>query len=193
MTEKSTKIADALSHLNPSNDEHWTGQGLARLDAVTALVGEDVTRKEVEDVAPGFKREDVTVQGSQEPSESPDEPEAAPESPKEPDGATVPKIEAEIAKEEAKIAACRDRINNLKAKLDAILSDQTPAHTSKQNQEAIMAYIAQQNAQRAARAEARQEAINTGVRPGAFTVKSPLDQRLGSRSQGRVRGTKGTK
>lgn len=56
-TEKPETIAEALSLLDPAVDTDWTGQGLPSVDAVAALLGVKVTRKEIEEAAPGFKRQ----------------------------------------------------------------------------------------------------------------------------------------
>lgn len=53
------KIRDALSALDPNNAEHWTGQGLPSMAVVCHLLGETVTRKQVEEAAPGFCRTDL--------------------------------------------------------------------------------------------------------------------------------------
>lgn len=51
-----TAITEALQRLDPANDEHWTGDGLPRIDALAKL---DVvaTRAEVTAASPQFNRE----------------------------------------------------------------------------------------------------------------------------------------
>lgn len=49
---KPNQILESLSLLDPTEDEHWTQEGLPRLD----MVGEGVTRKEIQAVAPLFNR-----------------------------------------------------------------------------------------------------------------------------------------
>jgi len=49
-------IADAVGKLDPANDEHWTEDGLPRVDAVTKLVGRPVVRREVTEAAPKATR-----------------------------------------------------------------------------------------------------------------------------------------
>jgi hypothetical protein len=46
----------ALHGLDPSNDEHWTGQGIPSVDAVSTIVGRKVSREEIERSAPGLNR-----------------------------------------------------------------------------------------------------------------------------------------
>lgn len=53
----SVKIIDALKKLDPSNDNHWTADGLPRLDTVKMLSGDQsLTRDSIVAVAPGFAR-----------------------------------------------------------------------------------------------------------------------------------------
>lgn len=49
-------IKAALAKLDPANDEHWTTDGLPRLDAVEAMVGSAVSRKDITNAAPEFTR-----------------------------------------------------------------------------------------------------------------------------------------
>lgn len=50
------EIHEALLGLEPGNDEHWTADGLPRLDAVENLLGASVTRKQVTNAAPDYNR-----------------------------------------------------------------------------------------------------------------------------------------
>jgi hypothetical protein len=53
-------IAEALKQLDPHNDSHWNADGKPRMSAVEAFLGRtDVTRAQVEAVAPGLTREKV--------------------------------------------------------------------------------------------------------------------------------------
>lgn len=50
-------IQEALAKLDPGNADHWTSEGLPRLDTVRALVGnQQVSREQVTLAAPGFTR-----------------------------------------------------------------------------------------------------------------------------------------
>lgn len=50
------EIQEALLGLEPGNSEHWTTDGLPRLDAVENLLGASVTRKQVTNAAPDYNR-----------------------------------------------------------------------------------------------------------------------------------------
>lgn len=53
-----SKISDALSKLDPTNDNHWTQDGLPRLDTIKILAGDpSLSREAVTAAAPDFNRE----------------------------------------------------------------------------------------------------------------------------------------
>lgn len=57
----SEKIAAALRQLDPTNDNHWTGDGLPRLETVRLLLGDSsLSRETVTHAAPGFTRHSAT-------------------------------------------------------------------------------------------------------------------------------------
>lgn len=51
------KIIEALGKLDVNNDNHWTNEGLPKLEALKFSVGSNVTRDQVNEVAPGYTRE----------------------------------------------------------------------------------------------------------------------------------------
>lgn len=64
MTER---ILNALLQLDVNNDEHWTSDGLPRMDAVEAIVGDKgITRQQVTAAKPGFSRA-LAAAGAQAP------------------------------------------------------------------------------------------------------------------------------
>jgi hypothetical protein len=93
--KEASRILAALAALDPHNDEHWTSAGLPSMAAVTAMAGE-VTRRQVEAVAPEFSRTNLVL-----PAED-DEPAVAPAAPAPaevpaPIAAPVPSAPAELA------------------------------------------------------------------------------------------------
>lgn len=51
------KILDALLKLDINNDDHWTSDGLPRMDAIELIVGsKNITRQQVTAAKPGFSR-----------------------------------------------------------------------------------------------------------------------------------------
>lgn len=56
------KILEALSQLDPLNDDHWTSDGAPRMDAVEHIVGDrSITRKDIVNAAPDFNREKASA------------------------------------------------------------------------------------------------------------------------------------
>lgn len=53
------RILDVLDGLDPADDAHWTKDGLPNVNVVTEALGEAVTRKQIDEVAPDFKRPEV--------------------------------------------------------------------------------------------------------------------------------------
>lgn len=49
-------IKQALAALDITNDDHWTADGLPRVEAVVTLVGSEVTRRQITDADPSFVR-----------------------------------------------------------------------------------------------------------------------------------------
>ncbi len=70
-------IHQALTQLDPANDEHWTSDGMPRMDVVQGLTEDPkLTRKAVTDAAPDFNREmAIAAAASAEAPEAPETPE----------------------------------------------------------------------------------------------------------------------
>jgi len=49
-------ILAAVKQLDPANEDHWTADGLPRMDAVEGLLGADTNRKAITNAAPDFNR-----------------------------------------------------------------------------------------------------------------------------------------
>lgn len=93
MAKTNEEILEALLGLSPGNDEHWTADGLPRLDAVENLLGASVTRKQLTNAAPDFNRamaqpvvDEATSPGdTEQPDTDKTEPDADPQSPEDQD------------------------------------------------------------------------------------------------------------
>lgn len=55
------RILNALLQLDPDEDGHWTQERLPRAEVVSALVGQKVTRQEIEGANPTFNRSSAQV------------------------------------------------------------------------------------------------------------------------------------
>jgi hypothetical protein len=84
--DHSDALVNALASLDPAEDAHWTKDGLPTVAIVTALLGRETSRAEINTVAPGFVRPAVQpVRGADDGREPytgiEDMPEATPKSP----------------------------------------------------------------------------------------------------------------
>ena len=50
-------ILEALKKLDPANASHWTSDGLPKVDIVSSLVSDKVTREDIAEIAPEFIRD----------------------------------------------------------------------------------------------------------------------------------------
>ncbi|MCK5612907.1 hypothetical protein KAR91_64130 [Candidatus Pacearchaeota archaeon] len=132
-------ILEALSQLDPQNDDHWTANGSPRMDAIEELIGDSsVTRADVTNAAPEFSREVALAAAAAAPEGEPDpapegegegEPDPAPEGEGEPDPApegegsgddepeSEPTSEPEAPASEPEIQASREELEAEREKL----------------------------------------------------------------------------
>jgi hypothetical protein len=117
-----TNIKGALAKLDVTNDNHWTGDGLPRLDAVKLFASDQtLTREAVTQAHPGFTRANATsgtqvAQGpaAVTPAATPDP--AASAAPVAPPAATLPDIAAPVA---TGVASEPDEIQLIQDELNA--------------------------------------------------------------------------
>lgn len=56
-------LLDALAALDTTNDDHWTADGLPRIDPLTEMVGISIQRQSVTAIAPEFTRANPVLPG----------------------------------------------------------------------------------------------------------------------------------
>lgn len=54
-------ISEALAELDGMDDDQWTADGAPKIDAVSGLVGDKVSRQDIIDAAPEFSRENMVL------------------------------------------------------------------------------------------------------------------------------------
>jgi len=65
-----SKILEALSKLDTNNDNHWTADGLPRIETVRMLSGDQtITREQITAEAPDFSRSAAVVPGAEQPTQ----------------------------------------------------------------------------------------------------------------------------
>jgi len=178
-------IRTALTALDPSKPEDWTKGGLPSLEAVRELVSPDVTREQIDAAAPGFTRKHPHLEAANVSEPAPAvATDAPPILPGPPALAAAPAIEeapattldapavaaAQVEESKGDLYRVEKAIANAESALAKISPRPTPA-------EEYQRYVANANAQRAARAEAARLA------PPAGPVRSKLDQRIAARNR----------
>lgn len=66
-------LIDALKRLDPKNDEHWVASGQPNLKCLETLLGEKVTRAQIDKVANGFTRENTEIKSLEKVDKLPEE------------------------------------------------------------------------------------------------------------------------
>ncbi len=214
MAKTNEEILEALLGLSPGNDEHWTADGLPRLDAVENLLGASVTRKQLTNAAPDFNRamaqsvvEEAASQGDD--AEQPDADKAeldadpqSPEDPSETDTVTAgaggpddfdPLAEGPGDEEDmldASVQDAQDRVSAIQLALEQgrlalAEAEQALADAAKAKNSAFPPLSAAEAIQQFQRSEHEKRAAARGVVLGS--VASPIDAALKARrtNQGR--------
>lgn len=214
MAKTNEDILEALLGLSPDNDEHWTADGLPRLDAVENLLGASVTRKQLTNAAPDFNRamaqsvvDEAASRGDDtEPSDTDKtQPDANPQSPEdqgETDTATADVSEPddfdplaegpgdEEAELDEAIQEAQDRVSAIQQamerdKLALAEAEQALADAAKAKNSAFPPLSAAEAIQQFQRSEHEKRAAARGMVLGS--VASPIDAALKARrtNQGR--------
>jgi hypothetical protein len=176
-------LREALSQLDPENDDHWTSNGDPLIDVVTAKMGTKVTREEIVNSAPKFSRSNFVI---------PEMP-SAPEPTKSDDVYDVPgesepitdehlalrnrskALNAESGQLRDQIEGCKKRQGEIQNEMIVLEQKLAGYQTHQTNQQSIQAYIKSQNKIRIERAMARQELLKR-VDPNALAGSAPIDQ-----------------
>ena len=204
------KILDALKKLDVENANHWTTDGLPRLETVRMLAGnQSITREQVSLAAPGFTRTTAGFAAAVEPADSveteeatesepvpdsaPSVPEPAPEpEPVSPTGDDT--LRFELTKQERVVQDLRMRIaqmqvefnkqrqieDDLRARFNASIPQQKAG-------EAIQGYLAAQRAALKRRHDRKAELRAKGVEVEDLKslMKSPIDEAMARKGKGK--------
>lgn len=173
-------IKEALEQLNHEDDDSWTEDGLPKVEVVRKITGSDVTRREITDAAPGFRRgQGITEEAPPQPS--------GPE-------ARYAQLQTEAAEIDRKVMEKQREIGRLKDELEVLyLAARTIERNmavverllpNKQNSD-IREYLNQVAQSREARAANARSFLGAGVKLGEILPhlqhKSKLDQALNAR------------
>lgn len=173
------QIKEALELLDPEKDEHWTADGLPRMDIVESLVGDkSITREDVTNADPEFCRDRAKITSTETVAEKRQEATDVLQDivPEEPAPVTKQSVDEQIQALQGQIdvlTRSRDKLARLRDKLqEAEYGDNSP----KADTEARLRYIASQNelrAKRVAKAKEISQLVGQQIAAG-----SQLDQAM---------------
>lgn len=176
-----SKILEALGKLDPSNDNHWTNDGLPRIDTVRMLAADPtITRETITAEAPNFSRQ--TVAAVQPPVTATTK---TTESSKE-EVVNYDKLISEAQEGVQEILRVRDEVqaelNKRQDKLDALINAKHAAGSGESNDDAIQSYLNSQKGvltERARRAKVLKESgVTLADIQALIPQAAPIDQAL---------------
>lgn len=180
-----SKILEALGKLDPANENHWTADGLPRIETVRMLAGDQgITREQITAEAPDFSRETAALPPTETPSVE------------EQSQATNEVVDYSEAIEKAKYEV--DRLTEIRNEVEAALAKATkdlddlidlqnaegPVETT---DTAIQGYLASQRAVLEERARRNKVLAESGVTlqdiQQLIPQVSPLDQAISKKKK----------
>ncbi len=189
-------LEQALKQLDPTNDNHWTIEGLPRIETVRFLTATSVTREQIEAASPGFTRNGVKQPVVNEPvtTETPTVIEPVVDPVVEP---TTEKLTIEIKDVltlEDRLAIAQNtydqyhaHMKEVQSKMDEVLTEIRDLNEfiaieagTETSQDAIAKYLLSQQKQLDIRAEKMKMIAESGInlKQLAQDLKSPLDASL---------------
>lgn len=181
------QIIEALRKLDPANDDHWTGQGLARVDVVAKFSGiPTLTRKDMADVMPLLVRSDAAKllsqlgiePGEDQPCFDEGEPEQGDIATISPDVASLEYARTQLVSELEQVRQQRSELLatevDLSARVDKLTTEIEVRKPSQTTTDAILTYQKRQNELRAARVNQIKTLIDEGIVDRTATA-APID------------------
>lgn len=165
----SKKIREALLKLDSANEEHWTTEGLPRLDVMKDLVGEAVSRADITGAAKSFSRSNATLEEATPEGGEQTQPDAgAPPADVTPPVTTPPAeptvetpfddtgeelegdeaVEAELEAARKNFADAQERLREANAAMDVVINRREEEAAGRTTAHDIKAYQKSQQAQR---------------------------------------------
>lgn len=187
----SEKIFTALAALDPSNDEHWTREGLPVVAVVANLSGLlTLKRADITALAPDFDRELAAERAEQSGQSNPLPSAPSSADPEEEQALSLPSDDAPVSALRAERETLRAELDNVSRqrfdlqqreaalirKIDTLTAEIEETEPDTTTQEAIREYIEAQSAARKARADRHQHLQNLGLGPDELRrPQAPID------------------
>lgn len=173
------KLETVLGSLDPENDDHWTGDGSPKLDILSSLIGERVTRALVTKEFPLYNREYAAAHAKEMAGSVPDEPKPEPEE----NALFVAVDDAEEillgARHVVDVAA--KNLTKAQENYEAALKARDDAYPPLTNSQNIRDFLDEQQKQRIARGTHADAFIRR--QDVAFLAKSRIDQAFASKKK----------
>lgn len=203
-----SKITEALSKLDPNNDNHWTSDGLPRIDTVKMLAGNPaLTREMITAEVPNFSRQTAVVAATQSAAGATNTP-AAETTVAPPATETAPQEQTQVATAEnvvkdydqlmaqaqdelqAAITAREEAqviVSEKQNALDDLINERYAAGASEHPMDAISGYLASQQNVLQERARRHAVLVESGVTlndiQALIPQRAPLDVALSSKKK----------
>ncbi len=170
-------IQEALELLDASDDQHWTEDGMPRVDVVSSLVGKSVSREEITSIAPKFTR-NKPILGADDTDDTPKviEPVAPLAVSRDDYNAQIAAKSDEITVANATLNEHKRRLQLLEAERDAMIIKRDKLHKPICHADAIKAMVA---ATKSAQNKTPMDAA-LGIRRPAIRPQIPMLQPAGA-------------
>ncbi len=173
-----SKILEALGKLDPTNENHWTADGLPRIETVRMLAGnQTITREQITAEAPDFSRSANVVPGAEQPTPAVEQQDEVVDY-----SEAIEKAQAEVARLTKIKNEVEAALNKATKDLDNLIDLQNAEGPVETTDTAIQGYLASQRAVLEERARRNKVLADSGVTladiQGLLPQSSPLDQAL---------------
>lgn len=155
------KIKAALAELDVTNDDHWTAEGVPRLDVVKDLVGVAVSRADITGAAKQFTRTnpsleteglgvvpDAVIKQDEERNDTTEGEQASAEQAKDVEPGTDEAVEQELVEAEAALNEAQKRLKNANEAMDVVITRRADLESNLTTAHDIKAYQRSQMQQR---------------------------------------------
>ncbi len=203
-----SKIAEALSKLDPNNDNHWTSDGLPRIDTVKMLAGNPaLTREMITAEVPNFSRQIALAAATQNAAGTTNTPANVEPAAPTPQASKVQEQKAEPAAEnvvkdyDSLISAAQEELQSAiiardeahalvqekQNALDDLINEKHDSGAAEHPMEAITGYLASQQGVLQERARRHAVLVESGVTladiQNLIPQRAPLDIALSSKKK----------
>lgn len=192
-----SKIKDALAKLDPQNDNHWTSDGLPRIDTIRMFASDpSISRELITAEAPDFSRSNPVIPGMEAVAAVVTDSSDTADNVVSGEGSilTAAEYDEKIAEAQAKLQdainilnAAQGDVNEAQNELDAIINEKYDVGVGDTNADIIQGYLASQQSDLAERGRRSKVLQDSGVTlrdiQALIPQASPLDRAIASKKK----------